>query len=635
LKRRDSEQQVKQIIYDHFSDLSEEEVYMHEIGGKTLHDTLVADRGLWKKGELHMGLKYYSAQMQKFSDPQSTQNLLKPTNPSDQVDELLHVSLLAVIEKNLQQYEDWCSNVILVNNANFVAICRLALRMPAKKSAENLLFNLRTMEIISKLRLHIIYPEEWALMREHFDKVLQASLDQHKAEKMAVSFWWRQNRAVASLLLPEKACDEAMQWEGQWGEIAEQVEIIFHSSEVGRVLMEKGMRNMTLVKVGLMIETQVAEIVVVGEPITEALVAEARKLWVDEMRSKLLDPNKPFDKPKAVDVKYRRVTTLVTCTSPMDQFNVMMEAAIRTIAVDEGLLKPMWCEGDLVVQEPAADRVVEANLLKGSKFFREALAEQLSDEEASGENIAQLLKAKKNFFVSIDNKCRVELGFWSSCVGESARDRVQEIVLACLPDARNKYTINESLTQLQAAENSKLLVFSAASAQTLFKLCHGFVKSLKAGVAPGFGQGGASVFMQRVQQSMAFFLTYESGPQAAEGAAAGPAATAKASAQAAAKAAPVAAPAAAGATLYGAAAAAKRFAEVKAVVTADEQVSFENVSLLMCFGWLLKADELAEMKKLGQKVIATRMVATAAPKSKAKKSGQPATKDIVAGLFDR
>jgi hypothetical protein len=62
--------------------------------------------------------------MQKLSDPKSTQNLLKPTNPSDQVDELLHVSLLAVIEKNLQQYEDWCSNVILVNNANFVAICR-------------------------------------------------------------------------------------------------------------------------------------------------------------------------------------------------------------------------------------------------------------------------------------------------------------------------------------------------------------------------------------------------------------------------------------------------------------------------------------------------------------------------------
>ena len=70
-------------------------------------------------------------------------------------------------------------------------------------------------------------------------------------------------------------------------------------------------------------------------------------------------------------------------------------------------------------------------------------------------------------------------------------------------------------------------------------------------------------------------------------------------------------------------------------MAACEELSFENVSILLCFGWLLKADELAEMKKLGQKVIATRMVATAPPKSKAKKSGQPATKDIVAGLFAR
>ena len=62
--------------------------------------------------------------------------------------------------------------------------------MPPKKSSENLLFNIRTMEVISRLNLHTFFPEVWALMREHFDKVLQASLEQHKAEKMAVSFWW-------------------------------------------------------------------------------------------------------------------------------------------------------------------------------------------------------------------------------------------------------------------------------------------------------------------------------------------------------------------------------------------------------------------------------------------------------------
>ena len=107
-----------------------------------------------------MGLKYYAEKKQMFSDPTSTMNMLKPTNPSDQVDDHLQVALLAVVgsKANLQQYEDWCASAIGVNNANFVAICRLASTMPPKKSSENLLFNIRTMEVISRLNLHTFFP---------------------------------------------------------------------------------------------------------------------------------------------------------------------------------------------------------------------------------------------------------------------------------------------------------------------------------------------------------------------------------------------------------------------------------------------------------------------------------------------
>ena len=108
------------------------------------------------------------------------------------------------------------------------------------------------------------------------------------------------------------------------------------------------MRNMSLEKGGLMIEARVTNIVQLCDPITVAMVAQIRQAWEAEMRSKLLDPTKPFDKPKAVIVKYRRVKSVAPCTIPIDQFNVMMEAAIRTIAADEGLLSPMWCEGNLV-----------------------------------------------------------------------------------------------------------------------------------------------------------------------------------------------------------------------------------------------------------------------------------------------
>ena len=87
---------------------------MNEVQGQNLHDTLVEDRRLWKTGGLQMGLKYYAEKKQKFSDPTSTMNMLKPTNPSDQVDDHLQVALLAVVESkaNLQQYKDWCASAI-------------------------------------------------------------------------------------------------------------------------------------------------------------------------------------------------------------------------------------------------------------------------------------------------------------------------------------------------------------------------------------------------------------------------------------------------------------------------------------------------------------------------------------------
>eukprot|EP00972_Heterocapsa_arctica_P108235 15938909-Heterocapsa_arctica.AAC.1 len=55
LKRRDSDQQVKNIIYDNFKTLSDLEVYLQEVGGRCLYERLLHDRKAWKKGELEMG----------------------------------------------------------------------------------------------------------------------------------------------------------------------------------------------------------------------------------------------------------------------------------------------------------------------------------------------------------------------------------------------------------------------------------------------------------------------------------------------------------------------------------------------------------------------------------------------------
>ena len=76
-----------------------------------------------------------------------------------------------------------------------------------------------------------------------------------------------------------------------------------------------------------------------------------------------------------------------------------------------------------------------------------------------------------------------------------------------------------------------------------------------------------------------------------------------------------------------------RLAELKADIAAGKEVNFANVSTLICFGWLLKAEELAEVKKLGHKVLATRLVTTRAAESKSHKTCESAPQDMVARFF--
>lgn len=73
------------------------------------------------------------------------------------------------------------------------------------------------------------------------------------------------------------------------------------------------------------------------------------------------------------------------------------------------------------------------DVIRGSALFREALSDMLSAEEATAANIAELVKKKTNFLMSVDNRCRVELSFWTSSIGDNARERVRAKILSCLP----------------------------------------------------------------------------------------------------------------------------------------------------------------------------------------------------------
>ena len=616
LKRRDSDQQVKKIIYDHYEKtMTHEEIYVIERNGQTMHDRLIQDRKRWKDGEIVMGAKYHAALKAEYCDKNNTMNLLRPTNPDDRPDDGLGAALLALVESKSQnqQFVDWADAVPSVNNYNLIAIYRQAQAMPPSASQDNADFGLTVLGLVARLKLQQKIPAPFLLMRDYFDRLLQCSLSSFKSQGKSVSFWWKTTKHVASFILPEVEVDECMACEGKWADITSQVEIVFNSSEVGRQLMETPMAQVTFEKMSKSIDEHIANFIETDAIITAKALEKDRDEWIEVMRNNCFDHTKPFEEAKEVDCKYRQVCTKVVVTSPLDEYNIKMASAVRSLAVTNKLLKPMWCEDSLVPARAATHQKIEADVLVSSENLREAMHTSLSMEEATAPNIAQTLKQKMKFFRSIDNRSRIEISFWLGSIGDGAKERVQEAILACLPKESASVTLSDSIASLADLSKSKLLVFSGSSATCTWTLVNNIVKSIKTGSAPALDRAGDSSFMTKVKNACALFLSHPEAP--ATGAAAGSGVWN---------------------IMRGKEAAEARWAIVKGKLDRDEEVPYIDLSILITFGWLLDPEVNIQLKTLGRQVVAKRGSSASAPNAKKKKTISPAeAKDRVAMLFAR
>ena len=571
LRRRDSDQAVKKILYDHFRCFSDEEMYLREVGGKTLYDRVRLDRERWRAGHIEMGMKYYNTLRMQYENPNSLQSRLKPTNPEDQADEELRECLGDLVEsRNTQGFLDWCDTVAVVNNFNFVVVCRqLAGMTPNAKSIDRTVVSMAALKMVHRLSLHTVHPIPWAVMREFFDKVLVSSLKQHKAQLKPASFWWRANQECASLILPPDAVTRALACKTAWSEIATQVQQVYESSEVGRLLMEKAIRQVSVERVTTIIEEHVAKLnSLVGEPVMLATLALMRDDFLRDIKARCCDGVKPFDQPKDINCKYRGTCTMVQVSSPLDHYNIRVAAEIRGIAVKQGKVPAMWVEDSLVPDAPAVSIRIADEVLKQCKDFRDAMNDLLSHEEATGPNIKEAIKQKGSWLLSLDNRGRVDLAFWNSSIGENARARVQDGILACLPDEATPMTISQSLEKFDEMARGKLLVFAGVGLAAVFQTVHSFAKCLKASSAPPVDTAGDSPFMQLVRARLGCFLRIPDP------------------------------------NLVGKEAAQHKLKLLQNVHNKDPaKVSYSEVAILQCFAWLLAPEELKFLSGVGKALV--------------------------------
>merc|ERR1712110_1273908 len=97
-------------------------------------------------------------------------------------------------------------------------------------------FNIKVLKLVKRLSLWEQYPEEWELMRLHFDLVLCRHVVHFKSQGKTGSFWWKSASKYADLLLPLHATQSAFDCEDSWETAAKHITEAYGSSRVGKML---------------------------------------------------------------------------------------------------------------------------------------------------------------------------------------------------------------------------------------------------------------------------------------------------------------------------------------------------------------------------------------------------------------
>ena len=218
LRRRDSDSFVKKLIYDHFRDFTDDEVYCIEIDNMSLAARLKQDRKRWKAGELVMGKEYYMNLRDQSKNTADASSLIKFTNSNDKPDEVMAMALEGVVESkcnNIQLFLDWSEFVEEINNLNLVVIYKQNLMFPPlRHNIVTIEFGIATMKLVASNNLHTAHPDAFHVMRDHFNDILEASFVRCRNEGKSALFWWRTHRPAAELLMPPSSLEKCMTCEG-------------------------------------------------------------------------------------------------------------------------------------------------------------------------------------------------------------------------------------------------------------------------------------------------------------------------------------------------------------------------------------------------------------------------------------
>ena len=569
-RKRGLEEVVDKALRDNFKTWSLEQVNLFLVDGKSLRDTILADKkAKAEEGkEIIFGKAYYESLRMKYRQVNEAEKALVVQDHSMVMDVVLSRALKALLSSRrvTDLMEDWADTVEEVNQKNLTALYRGLLKTQPHANLGVAAAVERVMAMLVRLDLHQKFPDMIVCMKPLFDSALLKTLSSYKQNQQSSLQWFNQVSDYIHLVLPKAATEKCIKCESDWGSVADDLRAAVASSDTGARLFQNAYKSVEAKEVSSLIAASTLRLH--KKSITSESVKQEKKKFVDQIRALGKDPFEVF-KATPKEFTYRGVKIFVKVVSIIDEWSVAMETYVRGVGVGSDKLPALWCENDLVpAGQPKPTGAVSAELLHYAKGSRAAATTFMSGMEATSSNIMAIFTRKRSFLTKVDKMWRIEEAFFTSFIGTAAGERLQIAILVCMKTEPRDLKVAAS--KIEELGESKLMRFVGSGLQETLVAVGNILKAMIAGRCPRFSSISETEFISEVKDVLA---SYYKKPDCVT-------------------------------VVEPAAAIAQHYKHFKEKFDSSGEVQYKDVSQLVTFNWLLGEADRAGAIRLANSVAA-------------------------------
>jgi hypothetical protein len=525
LKVANSDEEVRKMVRDNFvsKGFPVNLVDEYEVAGVTLRQELKADKKAVKNKESNIafGSTYYKDMWDKFTPSSAPIKQLKVGDQSQPLNKELEKAMghfLAHIPK-YDSIKELLATCGPLNQRSYVFLLRGCLKTSPSRSMNACEALLEVLRYHQRTGMHTTFSSEFALVKPHLEMALLRQLDHFRGQEQSGHVWWKTAKKYGCVILPGAATQKCMDVpaDGDWTQCVAELTEVVQSGPCGESLFGDALKTVSAGSCTSRIMDIGAKLLLSN--ITKESIEAARADFAAFCKLTHKDPCATH-KFQIQNVLYRGGEFPVSVNSPIDHFKLVVAASCKTVAVDRGVLNPLWCENELMQRGRTLTTVsIDETLIEDMKNAREAAEVFATDcGDRCGAALKAILEKRHQVLSQMDHTWRIEKSFFLSTIGDVGEERLRTLIIRALPSllARSR-PVENSLAALETIGEGMLISFVGLGAQAVYRSVKAMVLAIKERKAPA-KMDSNSAFMKTVLGCLAFFCTYELSGGVAEAA---------------------------------------------------------------------------------------------------------------------